>query len=77
MRLRSIPTARAAEIVADVANLFGISDADVLSDCRRRDLIVARREVYRQLRALGASYPTIGRLMQRDHSTIMHALKAA
>lgn len=34
----------------------------------------ARAEVYRRLRQLGASYHEIGRVMQRDHSTVMGVL---
>lgn len=44
---------------------------------RNRDphVVIARIEIARALRAGGASLPTIGAVLRRDHSTIMYLLR--
>lgn len=45
---------------------------------RKTDRLVAVRQIIAtQARAAGYSYPTIGRALNRDHSTIMYAVGAA
>ena len=46
--------------------------------CHRRDkaLVAARRECCVELRTLGLSLPNIGKLMNRDHTSVLHHLKA-
>lgn len=46
----------------------------VLSDCRTRRDVYARREVMRRLYDEGFSYSQIGRWLNRDHSTVMFGL---
>lgn len=39
---------------------------------RRRDLVEMKRDVAKYLRSLGYSYPVIGLVMDKHHTTIMH-----
>jgi chromosomal replication initiation ATPase DnaA len=50
---------------------------EVLSDRQHRHLVKARQEIWYRIRIdLGMSYPEIGKRFNRDHSTIMHGVKA-
>lgn len=42
---------------------------------KRKDLIAKKREVAKYLRSLGYSYPVIGLVMDKDHTSIMHMVK--
>lgn len=44
---------------------------------RARHLLEARRRIYLVLRDSGNSYPQIGAMFGKDHTTIMHAVKNA
>jgi hypothetical protein len=46
-----------------------------LRDDRRRPLVLARREVYFALRCVGWSYPSIAQLCERDHSSVLYAVR--
>lgn len=63
------------ELVANVARLHGFTAADLMGPSRARPLCIARWRAMRQLRDRGRSYASIGRLFNRDHSTVMHGLR--
>lgn len=48
---------------------------DVLDDVRSKTVTKARIACYLHLRALGMSYPEIGKVMLRDHTTVLHAVR--
>lgn len=67
---------RLAVIVALVVKSFGVSEDGVRG--RRRDLRTARARqvVFYLVRTLtGYTYPRIGFLFNRDHSTVIHAVQ--
>jgi hypothetical protein len=48
---------------------------EILGRSRRRSVVMARFEVFYRLRVeLAYSYPKIGKLMKKDHSTIVHGV---
>jgi chromosomal replication initiation ATPase DnaA len=47
----------------------------VFSDSRSKNVLRARTACYLHLRDKGLSYPEIGRIMMRDHTTIIHVIK--
>jgi len=55
--------------------LFGHSFEKLLSPSRRQELVDARQYFSLKLRDKGYSYLTIGKIMKRDHTTIMHLVK--
>lgn len=62
-------------VVRNIARRYGITVEKLRGYDRRRPVPTIRREVFRQLRAIGWSYPRIGAFMGgRDHSTIVYAL---
>lgn len=71
--------------VAEVAVRHGMSVDDLLSRSSttrahtdaRREAYVALRSVKREDGRPAWSYPAIGRMFGRDHTTILHALKSA
>lgn len=57
-----------------IASLHGMTFETTLRKERFRVFVNARRDCYAYLREQGWSYPEIGALYGRDHSSVMHAL---
>lgn len=63
------------QVVAGVAENYGIEAADILGPSRKRLVIQARFEcMYRMRTDLHMSFPSIGEKVNRDHSTVMHGV---
>lgn len=64
-------------IISLVAAKHGVTAADIVGPSRTRKIVAARHEaigvVYTHCRQV--SLPAIGRLFNRDHTTILHALR--
>lgn len=61
----------------DIENLaegYGYTVADILGKSRFKRVVAVRRLCILMLREKGYSTTEIGRIMNRDHSTIVHAL---
>lgn len=74
-RLRTIlrmPTA--GEIFTTVLDEYKVHGDLVLGHSRARFVYEARVEIWKRLRKAGWSLTAIGRLFERDHSTVSHAL---
>jgi chromosomal replication initiation ATPase DnaA len=65
------------EIVRIVANQFSVSELELLSQRRTKNVILARHVLYWLCREVTQySLPEIGRrLMGRDHSTVLHGIR--
>jgi len=63
------------EALDNAAYDFFIQRVDIMSERREEPLPEARRVVAKSLRQHGYSYPSIGRAMNKDHSTIMYMVK--
>jgi chromosomal replication initiation ATPase DnaA len=63
-----------AEIDA-IAELHGYTLADILGKSKQRPLVEVRRKCVLRMRNKGYSTLAIGRIMNRDHSTIVHSLQ--
>lgn len=60
--------------LAKASAIMGVSVESILSKDRHRKIAHARQAVAYTLRLVkGTSYPQIGRVLKRDHSTVMHA----
>lgn len=65
----------AAEIIQDVIEKYGISVADILGSSRQPYLIKARHEAcYLIAENTNMAIAAIGRLLNKDHTTIMNAI---
>lgn len=60
-----------AQVIADVHNLH---IRDLLGTGREQHIVKARAKLYKYARDMGLSYPRIGRIFGRDHTTILHAM---
>lgn len=62
-------------IIEQVAEAFGVTYRDILSDRRDARLVVARHAgIWLARRLTLHSYPVIGRSFGRDHTTVMYAV---
>ena len=67
--------ADAAAIVIAVCNEHEVHPDDLLGPSRLRPIVRARQEAMWRLWAdLGLSLPQIGGLLDRDHTTVLHAI---
>lgn len=53
----------------------GFSKNNILSRRRNRELVDARQLIAAKLHGYGLSFGAIGRVMNRDHTSIMHLCK--
>ena len=53
---------------------FHLDVTDVMGESRRREVLDARAVTYYAAHLAGDNYSQIGRVMQRDHSTVMHGV---
>jgi hypothetical protein len=77
LSLSSVPPAmRWRRIVDQVAKKHGVSFTVMKGDNRRKDVTLARFEVCARLYdETGMSLPQIGRMLNKDHSTVFHAIR--
>lgn len=67
----------ADNVIAAAAYLTGTTPQAIKGSSRLSSLVRARRLVAVILREHGFSYPKIARALNRDHSTIVHAVREA
>ncbi len=64
-------------LIREVAEKYKIPTALMLQDSRTRPLVFARQELfYRCVMEKGWSYARIGRYFDRDHTTVLHGVRA-
>lgn len=68
VRYVAAATKKAARVSA---RIFDLDVEDVLSTSRRKEVLDARAVTYYAAYLLGDNYSQIGRVMDRDHSTVM------
>lgn len=62
-------------IIQETCFEFGITEELLKGQQRKRSLVDARQKCAKRLQETGMSYPQIGKLMNRDHTSIMHLVK--
>lgn len=66
-----------ARLLNKASELFDVHKRDLNSRVRYGFIMPARFAMYKALRERGWSYPRIGKLFDKDHSTIIHGVKRA
>lgn len=61
----------------EVALAHHVTVEEVASRARSKRVCAARRVVFARLRSLGLSLPEIGRILGRDHTTVLVGLRKA
>lgn len=70
---RILPRISYAEIERRACKLFKCTRADIRSERRSRDIVFVRQFIaYWTARRTSLSLPQIGKLMSRDHTTVLH-----
>jgi chromosomal replication initiator protein len=66
----------ARQIIDEIAVTHDTTREDIIGPRRYPHLVEARREAMRRVRdELGYSYPQIGRIFNRDHSSVIWSLR--
>ena len=71
----AVAAARGVHVAAEVEEIVaaaGMTMADLRAPSRKRELVEVRRIVAAYLRRRGCSLPEIGRVLNRDHSTVLY-----
>ena len=64
-------------LIKTIGAIYGFSEDDLQSDSRARDLSHVRQEIMWEANKIhGRSFPDIGRVLNRDHTTILHGVRA-
>ena len=58
------------EIILDVLHRHGVTMDELMSRSRKEKLVDARVEIASRLVDIGFSYSRIGKILERDHSTV-------
>lgn len=66
---------RLARLTVRAATAHGFTLSALRSDSRKRSLFRCRQSIATQAREEGFSFPQIGRALNRDHSTVVHAVR--
>jgi chromosomal replication initiation ATPase DnaA len=70
-------TANVWQLIESICAAYKVSPFAVTSRNRRKRVSEARQEIWRILKADGMSYPELGELFNRDHTTIVHGVQQA
>lgn len=65
----------ATELIEQAAQLFGVSVHRLTSDFRDEPLPLMRMLIAQHLREKGMGYNAIGRMLNRDHATIITGIR--
>jgi len=66
------------DILRDVCKSQGVTRDEIFSRNRNKKLVMARAVIYDRIRKeLGWSYPRIGKIFGRDHTTVLHGIRLA
>jgi chromosomal replication initiation ATPase DnaA len=69
------PRERRRMIIAQVCDHHGVAVEEVMGRSRFKRICTARKEAYAMLREERLSYPTIGRMFGRDHTTVVDGVQ--
>jgi len=61
--------------VRKIAKKYGVTAQEIYGRSREKTIQAARVAVYQKMRDIGMSYPEIGRVMERNHTTILMGLR--
>ena len=62
-------------VIAETARYHGFTPAQIRGTCQTRDLVLARWDAMHRLHRRGLSLAAIGRLVGRDHTTVLYGLR--
>jgi chromosomal replication initiation ATPase DnaA len=69
-------TPRVRRYAKEIGAQHGVPASEILGRSRFRQIVRARADVMRRLRADGFSLLQIGMWMKRDHTTVLHHIRA-
>lgn len=77
MRFVNITEPQFSKLLRFAEKLFSLAEGDLISKKRHRHIVEIRQVCYYLMYKKGITYARIGRLFNRDHTTIMYGNKIA
>lgn len=71
------PRERHTCIICQVSISMGVSPRVIMGQSRARPIARARQAIMRRLYQYGLSVSEIGRILGRDHTTVIHGIRRA
>jgi hypothetical protein len=71
---KGLPQCAPRASIAQMLLAYDVPWSKVAGDCRKHRTSLCRRVIYWLLHCRGWSTPKIGRLMNKDHSSVVHSL---
>jgi len=63
------------KLIKDICRSYGVGEKEILAKCRQEYIVMVRNIVFYNLRYKeNLSLPTIGRLFNKHHATVMHGI---
>jgi chromosomal replication initiation ATPase DnaA len=62
-------------IIDDIFEKYGVKKQHLFSRRRNAELVKVKKLTYWTLRQAGLSLPKIGKLMNKDHSTVLYGIR--
>jgi len=73
----NVPRYKFVQMLRDVAHMHGVDPQVVLSPCAKKAIVQVRHEVqYKARNDLGMTLTQIGRIFNRDHTTVLNAVRS-
>ena len=67
---------KVGNIIGKIVESYNVEIKDILGDKRNQELILPRHMImYLLKKEAGLSFPKIGKIMKRDHTSVIHAYK--
>ena len=63
-------------LLDEICRQHHVSREEITGRNRTRSVSLARHDLWQRLRELGFSYVEIGRLFERNHTTVLHGVRA-
>lgn len=76
LRVRTVAHREIARIIKDVALATGFTPRQIVSQDRTKAIVHARHLAMFEAKEAGASLEEIGRAFGRDHTSVIHAVRA-
>jgi len=73
--LAGAPVGPIREVIEPILQRHELTWLEISSAKRSNRLVACRHECMWEMRRAGMSYPTIGTLLNRDHTTVIHGVK--
>jgi chromosomal replication initiation ATPase DnaA len=64
------------ELIINASKAVGIAPKILVSKSRKREAVIGRSLIYKEMKEQGYTYQSIGRRFLKDHASVIHGIKS-